>query len=460
MWEYGDDFALSKPKRPFLASRYQRSGSGSRVSLTDRRIRGLQAPEKGELKLSDNGPGGRRGLYIVVKPDGRKLFRARLTVDRQTRYKDLGDYPKPLTLALARDAFDAHRRERRRRASTQSVEARTTTVSDLLKEWRRVYLERYRRRPEQAVAAMQRDVIPRIGDVLVGDVERRDLVLILDAVLDRGAKDKRAYQNGQRMAETLRSLLLQMFSFAVERGLIDDSPARLLPKPRRGRHGETRIRTLEDEELRRLWWALADTREEIPDDYVGCWLNRVRPYTKRCLKLLLLTGVRRSEAVLAEWSEIDLKRALWTIPGARTKTGAEHVVPLSDVAVSILEAQLTLTDGRAWVFASPRRDFEAPMLPSAVSQAVNDSVKHIAISKFTPHDLRRTVRSRLASLGVDVVVSRKILNHSLGGMDAVYDRHDYLEEKREALQSWADKLQRILAGDEPKVIPLRSAAHG
>jgi len=161
--------------------------------------------------------------------------------------------------------------------------------------------------------------------------------------------------------------------------------------------------------------------------------------------------------VLAEWSEIDLENALWTIPGPRTKTFKDHVVPLSDLAVEILEEQLQLTGGRRWVFASPNKDFTAPMLASAVSQAVNDNYVKLKIPKFVPHDLRRTLRSRLSALGVDHIVCRKVLNHSLEGMDAIYDRHDYVEEKRDALQRWADALRRILDKDTT-VVSIASAA--
>jgi integrase len=110
-----------------------------------------------------------------------------------------------------------------------------------------------------------------------------------------------------------------------------------------------------------------------------------------------------------------------------------------------------------------------------VSQAVNDSFARITdargpretdvayrerleAAKFTPHDLRRTVRSRLAALGVNSIVARKVLNHALDGMDRIYDRHAYLDEKRDALQRWTDELRAILAGADRKVVPIRAGA--
>lgn len=417
--------------------------------LNDKRIKGFKPAEREYVK-SDSGPGGRRGLYLVVKPNGRKLFRARVTVDGETRYRDFSpDYPD-LSLASARDEFDAYRRGRRRRAAAQTAEARSTNVTQLLDEWDRVYLQRERKQPKTVRRAIEKDVIPRIGKMAVADVERRDLVLAIDKVVERGSL---------AMAEQLRSLLLQMFGFAVERGLIDDSPARLLPRPkRRGRHRETRDRILNDEEIRRLWWALANKREDVPLKYQAYWFNRVRPYTKRCIRLLLLTAVRRSEAALAEWSEINWKAKLWRIPAERAKNGREHAVPLSDLAVEILEEQRELTGAHPWVFASPRADFKQPVLASAISQAVNDNQDKLGVKRrFTPHDLRRTVRSRLSSLGVDAIVSRKVLNHTLDGMDRIYDRHEYVDEKRDALQLWADELRRILDGGEQKVVPLDAA---
>jgi integrase len=88
---------------------------------------------------------------------------------------------------------------------------------------------------------------------------------------------------------------------------------------------------------------------------------------------------------------------------------------------------------------------------------VSNNRDHWSVAPFTVHDFRRTVRSNLSALGVDRIVAKKVLNHTLEGMDAVYDKHPYSDEKREALNRWADYLVAVVAGRKPKVVPIRAS---
>ena len=414
------------------------------MHLTDKTIRGLNcSPGKSQRVESDTGPGGKRGLQIVVS-NYRKYFRVRSKVDGKTRYRTIGDYPG-LSLGRARELFDRERLKLRDEwAPDHDVER--ITVRELVQEWHDKDLVRNRKHPSEALRTLELDLLPLVGNLEARSVSRRQLVTALDRPADRGAL---------RSAERLRAEIRQLFRFAVGRGIIASSPAEQLPAVRRGKR-PTRSRVLDDDEIRRFWYGL--TMRDEPDakqcpaalrDYLHK-TNRLPIYTRTALKLLLLTGVRRSELILAEWAEFDLDRRVWTIPGERTKNGEQHVVPLTDTTLMLLEAQLQLTGGRRWVFASPRKNLKEPILPSALSQAVADNFAKLGIEKFVAHDLRRTLRSRLPSLGVDHVVSRKVVNHSLQGMDQIYDRHSYLREKRDALKKWDHELQRILTSSEAK----------
>jgi integrase len=196
---------------------------------------------------------------------------------------------------------------------------------------------------------------------------------------------------------------------------------------------KARERVLSDEELRGLWTILEN--EPLP------W----RP----AIRLLILTGQRRDEVFSAEWSEFDLAAALWTIPAARAKNGISHLVPLSPPAVQII-AELPVIDGTAKLFPSrsnPQRG------ASGFSKALRRI--HAAVSKeigaaehFTLHDLRRTVATGLQALGVRLEVTEAVLNHVAGsraGVVGVYQRHNFLVEKRVALDAWAQKVGRTLS---------------
>jgi integrase len=156
-------------------------------------------------------------------------------------------------------------------------------------------------------------------------------------------------------------------------------------------------------------------RGEIADLWVS-WDGAGYPFGA-LQKLLLLTGQRRGEVAEMCWSEVDFETATWTIPAARSKSNREMLVPLSDLAVELLES-------------SPRF--------------------------WRLHDLRRTCRTGLARLGVAEIVAERCLNHAPKGLSAVYNVHEYQDEKREAFQKWADEV-RVIANPPPKVVRLETA---
>ena len=150
-------------------------------------------------------------------------------------------------------------------------------------------------------------------------------------------------------------------------------------------------------------------------------------------------AARKGELTGAERSEVDLENAVWTIPAVRSKNGIAHRVPLSPLALGLIEEAFSLTDGSEWLFPSPRGD--GPIKPEAVNHALRNALTPtkkgqepaIQLNHMTPHDLRRTAASGMASLGINRLVIAKILNHVETGVTAIYDRHGYDQEKRHAL---------------------------
>jgi integrase len=183
--------------------------------------------------------------------------------------------------------------------------------------------------------------------------------------------------------------------------------------------------------------------------------------TKLAMKMILLTGQRPGEVCGMAWEEIDNER-FWNIPAERRKGKIPQRVPLSSLALEIIEQARIYSGKTPYVFTSSHKENQ-PMTSHALSRAILRHWQEIGFSEpFTPHDLRRTLRTRLAEIGIDDVVAERVLGHKLQGIMAVYNRHGYDTEKRQALDKWDRKLRKILGIELPengKIIRLR-ANHG
>ena len=156
---------------------------------------------------------------------------------------------------------------------------------------------------------------------------------------------------------------------------------------------------------------------------------------------------RRSEVIEATWSEFDLPNRIWTIGSERTKNGNVHSVPLSEMALELLEEVKTLSGRSRWLFPSPRLE-DRPIVRTAINHCLAENREAIGISNLRPHDLRRTGASQMTGMGILRLVVSKILNHTDREVTAIYDRFSYDHEKRQALDAWGRRLMRIVS-DEP-----------
>jgi integrase len=179
------------------------------------------------------------------------------------------------------------------------------------------------------------------------------------------------------------------------------------------------------------------------------------------VQLLMLTGCRASEVRAAPWSEIDLERRTWTIPGRRTKNGRDHLIPLSDAAVTILESVPKIR-GAGLVFTT---NGKTPF--SGVTRAKRRLEKAVAYElgsipeRWTLHDLRRTFVTGLQRLRFPLEVAEAAVNHKSGtvaGVTGIYARHTYANEKREALDAWARHVEAIVSGKPGSVVPFKGKA--
>jgi len=251
-------------------------------------------------------------------------------------------------------------------------------------------------------------------------INRRDIAARLLAV---------SKASGAPTAIAFRSALSSLFVWAMQMGLTENNPVVNSFKPPRP---ESRDRVLTDAELTAIWRALGD------DDYA------------RVVKLLVLTGCRRSEIAGMRWSEFDFYKGTWTLPKGRSKNGLAHTLPLTLLMLEIIDS-------------IPRRD-EFDLLFGRKHGFTGWSIgkraldKKLGLKPWTHHDVRRSVATGLANIGVQPHIVEQILNHQSGhkrGPAGIYNRSVYTNEVRGALALWSDHVRTLVQGGERKVVPMQ-----
>jgi integrase len=237
-------------------------------------------------------------------------------------------------------------------------------------------------------------------------------------------------ENGPIAAARARMALSGLLVWAIREGYIDPNPVSLTHRPDTERRSRDRV--LSDAELAAVCGACQD------DEY------------GRIVRLLILTGQRRDEVGAMAWSELDRDQGTWTIPGERTKNHRTHMIALPAAAWAIIDG-VEQREGRDYLFGQVARGFTSWVK----SKAALD--KRMALAPWVIHDLRRTVATRLADLGVQPHVIETLINHVSGhkaGVAGIYNRSSYEREVRAALALWADHVRSIIEGDTRKIIAL------
>lgn len=351
------------------------------------------------------------GFSVRVAPSGRKSFCVLYRRGRRLRRYTLGRYP-PLSLSQARKMAKAALAEAAMGgdpAARKIDERRAGTFAELAAE----YLERHakpnKRTWKEDKRRIRKNLLPPLGPALAKEITRANLRRLLEDIVRRPAPAE---------ANQTHALIRKIYNWAISQDLVEDSPCRGLPRPAKIRH---RHHVLNEDDVLRFWNALSYESLVVA----------------AALKLRLLTAQRGGEVITMLWKDVELDARWWTIPAERSKNGLPHRVPLSDAAIDVLR-ELEDTDS-PWVFPSPRGDGQLRSTQKAVER-----IRKRAGIELRGHDLRRTAASFMTSMGTPRLVVAKILNHVETGVTAVYDRHSYDREKREALDAWALRLSEIL----------------
>ena len=368
----------------------------------------------------------------------------------------LGSYPE-LPLEKARKSFEDARNKVKNgidpiteREAEAELSQSAPTVRELCEEYVERHAKRFKKTWEEDLRILNLDVIPLLGTRKASSIAKRDIIHLLEGILDRGSPG---------MANNSFQVIRKMFNFAVERDILPFSPCNglKLPAPK-----HSRDRVLSEQEIRDFWQNLE-----------RCAMTNA---AKAALKLVLVTAQRPGEVVGLHTSEIA--DGWWNLPVARAKNAKAHRVPLTPLAMGLIEEAIAeAREARqipqdqtynGFIFPSPRQGNERPIDGHALSIAISRSMAWpltdskgrplydadgkpatenlIGTEKFTPHDLRRTAATRMAESGEMDEVIDAILNHAKQGIIKVYNQYRYDKEKQAALESWARKLQSIVSG--------------
>jgi integrase len=375
-----------------------------------------------------------KGLALRVTPNGSKswAYTYRRKSDGRKRRVTLGEFPA-ISLHHARAVASGHRAavaDGADPASDKIALKKVETVDQLLDRYLTDYAPAESKWTAEVRRIFKKDVRPAIGGHKITAVTKADVLAILNAVKDRGA--------GVTSNRTLAAVR-KAFNWAVSEGYLKASPVQGIGQRVKE---QSRSRSLSEGEIRAFWTGLDKAK--------------MAPGTKLALRLALVTGQRIGEVCGALRLEVNFDKAEWLIPARRVKNRREHSVPLSHLAVKLFEEAIELSCESAFLFPSrPRSRLvkrQQHLASHGVGHAMHGALRDLGLADdpATPHDLRRTVASQMAAMGIGENIVARVLNHAseIGKTitGAVYIRHSFAAEKRHALGAWAARLTDIIDG--------------
>ena len=378
-------------------------------ALTAVAVERIKPPARGQVEIFDR---GYPGFALRVSYGGGKAWSMFYRHGGKLRRLTLGLYPA-MGLAEAREAW----RETRKLVAmgqdpAQSAIKAGDTINSVIADW----LKRDKRDAKasslyQTRSAINRDVLPVWNGRLIDTISKRDVIELLDRIIDRGAPGK---------ARSVHAHLHRFFKWAVGREIIPISPMDGLECPVTANR---RDRVLSDDELVKVWGAADDG-----------------PFGD-ILKLLILTGARREEITQLRWSEVAGNTI--SLPGERTKTGEPRLIPLSGPATALLKG--APRNGCDFVFTA---DGKRPVNGWSRAKRRLDAATNIN-QPWVIHDIRRTVATGCQRLGASLQSVEALLGHTAGsraGIVRVYQVHDFAAEKRQAVEKWGVHVMALIGG--------------
>lgn len=402
-----------------------------RRNLTDRYCQTTKATE-GRKEIIDTSPKS-WNLMLRVTPTSKSWW-VRYRINGKRPKKMLGTFPSiPLKEAralsveiggLVQKGIDPEKEEAEARLSVM-------TLHELLDEYIEEYCKRHQKKSwKQTEQMFENWVTPRLGDILLPEINRGKILEFLHDLEEAGLTTQ-----VNRIFTQIKACL----TWGVEeKEYLLVNPVETLYRKKRRVPEDARARFLSDDELRTLWMA----SEDLSDP------------SRSFIRILMLTGQRRDEVRLMEWRELDLEKKEWLLPASRTKPKREHLIPLSNTVVEILK-DITVRGDHVFTVNG-----KAPYSGQKRLKTILD--RETKLSDWVFHDLRRTFSTGLGSMRISDKVNKLCMNHAANeGITGVYNRHNYIEEKREAFEAWDNYLMMIVGEkDVENVISLPGEQHG
>ena len=377
------------------------------------------------------------GLVVFVYPTGTRSFVYRYRQDGVLKRVALpassfaearAEWQKLASGVLRGD--DPAEQAKHARADKQlrrQAQRAAPTVAELVEDYVTLYAKRNKKSWRADELMLRGAVVPEWGSIKAKEIKRRDVLALVEGIA--GETPVRA----NRVLAVVR----KMFNWAVDRDLLESSPCFGVKAPAKE---TSRDRYLSDDELRAFWNGLPH--------------SGISPDAQQAFRLQLLTGCRVGEIAGAKWSEFDLVKGEWVLPGSRTKNKRPVLIPLSPAALEIVSVL-----DRSGPYLFPRAGQLARHLRTDVATHEFGHATFPGITeRVTTHDLRRTAATIMASLGVHRVVVDAIQNHVDGTVGGIYDRYKYYPEKCDALLRLARRIEEVASGKiESNVLPFRRA---
>lgn len=406
-----------------------------------------------------------KGLVFRIAPNGSKTWILRYHYKEGSEWKQrktgLGPFRLSrndsigLTVSAARTEAERIKNEvkhngadpiadRRKRAFDRAKErANSTNIRELFEHWAKTDLINRNNSGAEARRMMEKDVLPFIGDFNVKEVSKREILAIVDRLIQRGVN---------RMAKVVFSLIRQMFRFAVMRDYLEIDPTALISKKNIGGANVERDRVLNEEEILELALKLPQANM-AETSIIAIWIA-------------LATCCRIGELLKARWSHIDLERGLWRIPPENSKNGREHNVFLSGFAKDQFKKLYEINGENKWCFYSIRT--ESCICSKTITKQVADrqrcgksysnrsmQTNSLLLPRgiWKPHDLRRTGATLMNALGVLPEVAERCLNHTEENkVKRIYQRYGYEAEMKQAWEVLGNKLNQLISNEKLKLV--------
>lgn len=403
------------------------------MPLSDTTVRS-EKPESKPKKLFDSG-----GLFLLVQPTGGKLWRLKYRVAGKEKLLALGAYPavslkearkrRDEARALLADGTDPGAKRQTEKAQRKADLA--NSFENVARAWLAHRADAWVERTRTLIwSSLERYTLPALGSKPIAEIQPADVRAVVQAIEAAGATE-----TAGRVFQRVRSI----FRYAVAHDLVKTDPTYPLKpseifKPRKVTHRA----------------ALAE--KDVPAFLRQLGQYEGDPTTRHALELLMLTAVRPGELRGARWDEFDTERALWRIPAERMKMKTEHLVPLSKQALKVLDTIKPLTGSDVLVFPSPYYPGKALSENTFNSALARMGYKGIA----TAHGFRALFSTVANEHGWRAdVIERQLAHEERDDVRGAYNRAQYLAERTELVQWWADHLDKLRKGAD--VIPFKTA---